>query len=1553
MCPIRPRPGRSPRCPLVPAFLPHLARAALAVLVLPLQAVTIIETDADVSFAWPGDPATTALRSNAVVATMHESLDFALMDEWSLQLPHGTSAELTHRLVNRGTIPLRFSLTARNQAADGYDLGELTLYADPNANGRPDPGENQITPETVITLQPGERLNLVACGSVPLEAGAEKTANVVILADHLDGAGMMVRVNTVAAMAHEGTGLLVEKTASRREAEIGEIVDYIVRIRNAVGATLPAVVLQDRLPVGFSYVPGSLRRDGETLADPSGTGSFVVTLGTLAANATTTLRYRLRLGPNALGGDGINYAQALAAAYASNTASVRVKVREGVFTDKGILIGRVFLDANGDGRPQADEPGVPGVRLYLENGAYAVTDADGKYSFYGLAPRTHVLKPDPLTLPRGATLAATSTRNASDVGSRFLDLKRYELHQANLALVANSPETIAEIASRRARLRRDDGELQRELGTRLTPDGQPAPIADPKALPASGMVDSEPAPSKASRPALENPIETVPHRKQASSAKPAPTDAELVTLDAQPGFVGLHDGQVLPVAQTDVRVKGPAGAKLSLAVNGRVIGSDQVASITHVGTGVAVWTFVGVDLTGGENRLRLLVADPFGNPREGAALRVIAPGALAQIKLTVPADALADAGTTASVTVELQDARGVPVTTRTLLALETTLGRWQADDLDPAQPGLQVFIEGGRAAFALVPPAEPGEGSLTATSGLIRADTTLTFAPNLRPLIAAGVVEGVIHLGSGGNGWLQPAGTRDGFEEELRAWSLSSSDDRLGAGGRAAFFLKGKVRGDYLLTAAYDSEKDGGKKLFRDIQPGEYYPVYGDASVRGYDAQSTGRLYVRIDKNRSYLLVGDFTTQPADPDAVRGLSTYQRSLNGAKEHFERGRLSVNAWASQDSTRQVVEEMPANGTSGPYQFTSRSVRVNSERVEVLTRDRDQPARILGTRSMVRFFDYEFEPFTGRLLLRAPLRSLDADLNPVSLRITYEVDDGGPAFWTYGADARYQPTDRLTLGGNYARDENPADTYQLAGGSAQWQFGPKTTLTAELARSDSTEKGAGLAGRVEFRHRDGKTDARIFYGETDPKFRNPAALLLPGRVEAGFKATYKLRPTTSLIAQGLLTEDISRDASRKGVRVDVAQSVGAWRFEVGARHSEQTAVSPNGPLRAAGPSTVDSLRAKVTAPLPLLPGATAYGEYERDVSSSRRELAALGFDAALRRGGRAYGRHEFITSLGGAFELNEVERNHHTVVGLETGYMKGGQLFNEYRAGQELYGREAEAALGLRNLFTLGDGVRLNTSFERVTPVSGAGRNESTALAGALEFERERWRANARLELRESTATDSLLNTLGYARRLNPEWTFLGKSILLLTKTKGAAGGDSLQSRVQTGFAWRPARDDRWNLLGKYEVRYESDDRAAAGVSRRLVHIIASDVAFTSRTGWTLSGHYAGKLTAEDGIDAATAHLVGGRWRREFGRRWDAGLNAWGLFAGDGSQRRCAIGPEAGVTLKQNLRLGLGYNFTGFRDRDLAYDGTTAHGVFLRLAFKFDERLLSGRERKEAR
>ncbi len=170
------------------------------------------------------------------------------------------------------------------------------------------------------------------------------------------------------------------------------------------------------------------------------------------------------------------------------------------------------------------------------------------------------------------------------------------------------------------------------------------------------------------------------------------------------------------------------------------------------------------------------------------------------------------------------------------------------------------------------------------------------------------------------------------------------------------------MKGDYLLTLGYDSDKDGRERLFRDIQPDKFYPVYGDSSVKGYDAQSTGHLYVRVDKNKSYLLAGDLSTQSISQ--ARTLGAYNRSLSGVKEHYSSGGQVVEVFASRSAQRQIVQEIPANGTSGPYEIRAGSFVENSERVEIITRDRNQPSIVLDTSTLSRFSDYELEPFTGR-------------------------------------------------------------------------------------------------------------------------------------------------------------------------------------------------------------------------------------------------------------------------------------------------------------------------------------------------------------------------------------------------------------------------------------------------------------------------------------------------------------------------------------------------------------------------------------------------------------
>ncbi len=1415
----------------------------------------------------------------------------------------------------------------------------------------------------------------------------------------------VVRAVKIDPVAQPGT-LFVAKTASRSVVEIGEFVDFTVRVRNVSGFTLNDVAVDDDLPFGFAFEPNSSRLNGAPAPDPAGGRGprlrFV--LGALENGRTFELTYRTRVGVDAFHGDGTNRARGLTLSgppASSNTGIVRVELRAGVFSNRGVILGRVFLDQNHNRIQDRDEPGVPGVRLYLEDGSYIITDGEGKYSFYGISPRTHVVKLDRITLPPGAELEALNNRNAGDGGSAFAEMKSAETLKINFAIANASEEILSYIARmREAAEQNASGEITSNLKNDLDRNGTQQLAADPRSLPSSGLIypgvsvqpttqdrtlgadrvvlggtrDPLPAtsfggfstPSIAATPLPGND----PLHVREPVAPNVPLEQTMAAQSGGPafGFVDLKDRDTLPTAQTNVRVQSVLGGRVTLQVNGRAVPESRIGKrVTLADRGIEATEFIGLALRPGENTLELQQFDQFGNNRGTKSIVVIAPDKLGRIRLGLPEDAVADGKTPARVTIELIDDRGVAVTARTALTLESSLGQWLADDLNPREPGVQVFIEGGRAEFLLAAPVEPGESRIRISSGALQADGVVSFLPELRPLLAAGVIEGTLNVHRLNASALRPVDSRDTFESELR--DFATNGDRTRAAGRAAFFIKGKILGSYLLTASYDSEKDTRDRLFRDIQPDEFYPVYGDSSIKGFEAQSTGRLFVRVDHKRSYLLYGDFVTQA--PNDLQQLGNYNRSLNGVREHFENKTVSANAWASYDNTRQVVEELRANGTSGPYAFRSANGLLNSEKVEILTRDRNNPGLVIKTVPLTRFSDYEFEPLTGQILFKAPIPSLDADLNPISIRVIYEVDQGGDRFWVYGGDAQVKVTDRLQVGGAFARDENPREHYGLYSGNAVFDLGLKTFLFGEFAHSEDDFDGSGNAGRIELRHNSEKLFARAFWGRADARFKNQTSILTAGRTEGGAQVSYQVNRTLRTILQAVDTQS-STGGKRRGVLFGVEQTLGnGVRLEVDGRYSKETtdpASASTAQTAGSTPNEVRSLRAKLTVPLPWTDNTgRVYGEYEQDLWDAGKRLAAFGAEYQVDAKTRVYLRHEFISSLGGPFELNSVQRQNTTLVGVESTYAKDASLFNEYRARDAFTGREAESAIGLRNSWTLAEGLRVSTTFERIDPLEGATiTNESTALTGALEYVAyENWKATARLELRESETVDSLLNSLGAAWKLNESWTALGKSVVYLAQNKGPGAVDQTQARVQGGFAWRQARADVWNALGKYEFRTENGapglfdggtaSRVGSEVQRR-VNILSFDVNCQPSADLQLSAHYAGKLAFDDsgtGYDSSSAHLLATHFTYDLTRRFDVGFGANVLVNGDGESAQYSLGPEIGFVITDNLRAGLGYNFRGFDDRDLTQEQYTSNGFYLALRLKFDEGLLERRRTKEAK
>jgi large repetitive protein len=1350
-------------------------------------------------------------------------------------------------------------------------------------------------------------------------------------------------------------GLFVEKTVNRPAAEFGETVVYTVRMVNRSKLTATQVSVVDRAPLGFKYLPGTAKLNGVAIADPIISNSALLgfrNLGNLAGEATSSLTYAMRLVPGARDGDGINRAQAFAGATASNVATAKVKVNTGIFSNRGILMGKVFLDCDRNHVQGQEELGIPGVRLFLQDGTFVITDSEGKYSFVGLAARTHIVKIDPLTLPERARMTSISNRHSGVGDSAFVDLKNGELHRADFTEFSCSDVVLAQVYARRKKGEVFSIEAERMFGQKLEPSGKANLPSDPKSLPASGVSSGRVIHSDSN---YANKFESpMVQSRGLSTQEFAQRSAD--QLDNSLGFVDLKTGDTLPIAQANIRIKGITGAQLQLSVNGKLVSQERVGTKTEVADKLLqVLEYIGVALEPGKNQVSLKQMDNFGNARGEVNIELIAPDRAGKIVIQSQAQtAIANGITPSKITVSVTDASGVPVTARTPITLELSHGRFNVEDSDRNEPGIQTFITDGKAEFFIIPPLEPVQARIKISSGFITAEHNIYFLPDLRPLVANGILEGVLSAKRFNGTNLIATRANDGFEQTLRRFSTESSinNNQKQAAAAAAFFLKGKVKGEYLLTLAYDSEKDTRERLFRDIQPNEYYPVYGDSSVKGFDAQSTSRLYIRVDKQKSWLLWGDFSTNTTQNN--QKLGAYQRSLTGVKQHYESNGITAEVFASKDNVRQLVKELAANGTSGPYEFLLNDALINSERIELIVRDRNQPAVILSSKPLVRFIDYGFEPLTGRLLLRAPQASVDANLNPISLRITAEIEQGGKKFWVYGANAQVQVNDQINIGATIVRNENPiAENFeQLSSINAELNLAEKTKVAVELASTTKADGQSGQAARLELAHETNQLRLRLNAMRADPRFDNPAAPIGKGRQEISAKAEYDMSSTTRLRAEAIQTKDTVLKTERDGVLLNAEHSFGNnTSLELGVRQvrDKTNATSPRVASASTVPSgDVTSVRAKLQLPIPKIEAASAYIETEVDVSDSSKRMIAVGGEYALTGKGKLYARHEFESSLAGGFSLNTAPQRSVSVLGLNADYMDNGSLFTEYR-GRDAFGvRTTEAAIGLKNWWSIADGLRLTTSAERIQVLSGVKDQESSALSLGLDYTKlEHLKASARLEWRNSTTTKSWLHSVDGAYKINRDWTGLLRHIININDTKetnGSASSQRFLQRSQVGAAWRETDLNRINALFLIELKREKDSALFAESSNRRVAQWSSSFNWKPNYDFTFTGGYASKWVKEliTGVNQkSTVDRINGRATWDFAEGWDASILGSILRERTFKAKQSSFGVELGRQVKTNLWLSLGYNKHGYTDRDTVGADSTEKGIFLRLRYKFDE------------
>lgn len=244
--------------------------------------------------------------------------------------------------------------------------------------------------------------------------------------------------------------LSIVKSANKKVAEIGDIVTYQVQINNQSPQGIRSIGVYDMLPYAFRYVRNSARFNGRPVEPFQDRALNQLTWSipdTIPASKSVTLVYQLAIGADAMESEGLNTAYASATAGAgtvlvSSASQWQVTVRPGVFSEKGLIIGKVFYDDDRNTFQDAGESGVKGIELWMEDGTRITTGDDGKFSLPEVKPGQHVLRVNERTLPPQISLLPGNNAFANDPVSRFVRVTEGGIAKANFYLKRTLSDSI-------------------------------------------------------------------------------------------------------------------------------------------------------------------------------------------------------------------------------------------------------------------------------------------------------------------------------------------------------------------------------------------------------------------------------------------------------------------------------------------------------------------------------------------------------------------------------------------------------------------------------------------------------------------------------------------------------------------------------------------------------------------------------------------------------------------------------------------------------------------------------------------------------------------------------------------------------------------------------------------------------------------------------------------------------------------------------------------------------------------------------------------------------
>lgn len=707
--------------------------------------------------------------------------------------------------------------------------------------------------------------------------------------------------------------------------------------------------------------------------------------------------------------------------------------------------------------------------------------------------------------------------------------------------------------------------------------------------------------------------------------------------------------------------------------------------------------------------------------------------------------------------------------------------------------------------------------------------------------------------------------------------------------GRLAFYVKGKNHRGFTFTASADTGEGEIDEVFRDFDrkdprsvldrlvATEGYTVFGDDSTSIDDTPTSGKIYLKIERDGNFLSWGDFQNRIEGNTYVRN----ERELYGAQAHWAsqrqtakgEPRVKLQFYASQPDTlpgRDIFR-----GTGGSVYFLQRQdLNVGSESLSIEYRDPDT-GRVIERHVLQGGIDYTINYIQGTIVLKKPLSGSAASglITPgasaqtqTNLVVQYEFTPttGDVDGFSFGGRAEVWATGQLRMGVSGMSESTATADQRVYGADILYQFGTASSARLDYAHTRGpgfgnsfSSDGGLIVDNQDIASGDGEAiNAEIIADFGDIGIGSNGTLrayyerrsegfsILDHQVTAatGDEELWGLsiegRPNEKLL-WALSYDDYSNEAG------DFKREIGA-ELEVKTSNRFKTTFALDHLERPAGGRTDGAVRFSVTPNQHLEYYVFGQATLSNDGLADNNRYGVGGrLEFAKGWTGEAE-ISEGTEGIGGRFMLtHERDANNSTYFGYErdaayelsdSGTHQGRFLSGGRRQVGEnisIFAENTYDTFGVRNTLTSAYGVTYtpsqHLSFDVAAEVGRVQDNKNgnfvrNALSFGVNYQNEALTAQGKIEYRRERGAQSgtlrdadtfLINTSA-RYNISQEQRLLFSLKAADTKTNQSSILDGTLIDASIGYAYRPVDNDHLNLLFKYRFLYDMYGQRVDGV-----------------------------------------------------------------------------------------------------------------------------------------